>query len=152
MSWSGFMNFRQNGSGLSLGKISKQQWMVFLLAGVLLAVIALPVKDSGAKDSKEATGALDFGQETAGTPKEQMERQMEELLSRTEGVGQVKVLLSLKEGESVDFYGEESFPKVEGVLIAAEGAGNSIVERNIQQAVMALFSVEAHKIKIMKMI
>ena len=88
--------------------------MVFLLAGVLLAVIALPVKDSGAKDSKEATGALDFGQETAGTPKEQMERQMEELLSRTEGVGQVKVLLSLKEGESVDFTARKVFRKWRG--------------------------------------
>ena len=41
---------------------------------------------------------------------------------------------------------------MEGVVIVAEGVGNSVVERNIQQAVMALFPVEAHKIKIMKMI
>ena len=77
---------------------------------------------------------------------------MEEMLSQVEGVGQVRVMLSLAEGESVNLYGEESTPKVEGVLIVAEGAGNSVAERNIQQAVMALFPVEAHKIKIMKMI
>ena len=81
-----------------------------------------------------------------------MEQQMEEILSQVEGVGQVEVLLSLSGENSVSFYSGEGVPEVEGVLIVAQGAGNSVVERNIQQAVMALFSVEAHKIKIMKMI
>lgn len=153
---SGFMNFRQDGSKFSLSKITKQQWLVLLLAGVLLAVIALPVKDSRTKDSgTDLDSSLSYSGGDSGsvfTQKEYMERQMEEILSQVEGVGQVRVMLSLSEDESVSFYGEESMPKVEGVLIAAKGAGNSVVERNIQQAVMALFPVEAHKIKIMKMI
>ena len=41
--------------------------------------------------------------------------------------------------------------EVRGVLIAAEGASDPVVVQKIQQAVMALFQIEAHKIKIMKM-
>ncbi len=42
-------------------------------------------------------------------------------------------------------------PLVEGVIVIAEGGGNSYVQQNILEAVQALFPVEAHKIKIMKM-
>ncbi|HIV34474.1 MAG TPA: hypothetical protein IAA11_04365 [Candidatus Blautia intestinigallinarum] len=116
-------------------------------------MIALPVEDSGTKEEKGNSLSFSGTEESLEfTQKEALERQMEEMLSQVEGVGQVRVMLSLAEGESVNLYGEESTPKVEGVLIVAEGAGNSVAERNIQQAVMALFPVEAHKIKIMKMI
>lgn len=42
-------------------------------------------------------------------------------------------------------------PEVEGVLIAAEGAGTGEVSKNITEAVQALFDLEAHKIKVVKM-
>ena len=153
MNWSGFMNSQKRESKFSLGKITRQQWLVLLLVGVLLAVMALPVKkeDSGSKKTAESVWTQSDG-DTQYTPREQMERKLEEILSQVEGVGQVKVLLSVKEGEGDTFYGESQTFVVEGVLIVAEGVGNSVVERNIQQAVMALFPVEAHKIKIMKMI
>ena len=38
-----------------------------------------------------------------------------------------------------------------GVLISAEGGGDPVVIREIQEAVMALFQVDAHRIRIMKM-
>ena len=38
-----------------------------------------------------------------------------------------------------------------GVLVCAQGGGDPVVVQNIQEAVMALFQVDAHKIKIMKM-
>jgi len=41
--------------------------------------------------------------------------------------------------------------EVTGVLIVAEGADNSVTVRKIQEAVMALFQIDAHKIRIMKM-
>ena len=41
--------------------------------------------------------------------------------------------------------------EVTGVLIVAEGADNAVTVQKIQQAVMALFQIDAHKIRIMKM-
>ena len=42
-------------------------------------------------------------------------------------------------------------PRVEGVLVAAQGAGTGEVSRNITEAVQALFDIEAHKIKVIRM-
>ena len=49
------------------------------------------------------------------------------------------------------FVAKEVAPCVEGVLVVAEGGGNSQVEKNISDAVLALFPVEVHKIKVVKM-
>lgn len=42
-------------------------------------------------------------------------------------------------------------PQVEGVLVVAEGAGTGTVNRTIVEIVQALFGVEAHKVKVVKM-
>lgn len=42
-------------------------------------------------------------------------------------------------------------PRVEGVFVVAKGAGSGEVNRNITEAVQALFGIEAHKIKVVKM-
>ena len=42
-------------------------------------------------------------------------------------------------------------PQVEGVLVVAQGAGNAAVVKNISDAILALFPVEAHKIKVVRM-
>jgi len=41
-------------------------------------------------------------------------------------------------------------PEVEGVLVVAEGAGDSIVKKNISEAVQVLFGLDAHRIKVVK--
>ena len=56
----------------------------------------------------------------------------------------------LMTGEQQGIYQSEE-TEVKGVLIAAEGAADPVVVQKIQQAVMALFQIEAHKIKIIKM-
>ena len=42
-------------------------------------------------------------------------------------------------------------PKIEGVLVVAEGAGSGTVNRTIVEIVQALFGVEAHKVVVVKM-
>lgn len=42
-------------------------------------------------------------------------------------------------------------PQIEGVLVVAQGAGNGSVNRTIVEIVQALFGVEAHKVKVVKM-
>lgn len=49
------------------------------------------------------------------------------------------------------FVSKEVTPKIEGVLVVAQGGGNKAVAKNISDAVLALFPVEAHKIKVVKM-
>ena len=110
-----------------LTEMTGQQWMVLLLLGMLLTVIALPVSDS----------------------KEQTEEK-QDLTENTESCEGDRTLLEAKLESIQGFYGTEN-TEVTGVLIAAEGADNSVTVQNIQQAVMALFQIEAHKIKIMKM-
>lgn len=45
----------------------------------------------------------------------------------------------------------ENYPEIRGVLVVAQGGGDPVAVQQIQEAVMALFRVEAHKIKVMKM-
>ena len=42
-------------------------------------------------------------------------------------------------------------PKVEGVLVVAQGAGNGSIDKSITEIVQALFDVEAHKVKVVPM-
>ena len=55
------------------------------------------------------------------------------------------------QGNESPYVTEELAPQIEGVLVIAQGAGNASVAAEITEAVMALFGVEAHKIKVMKM-
>lgn len=58
----------------------------------------------------------------------------------------------VREGSTEQPYvSRERLPQVEGVLVVAQGGGNSLVKQNILQAVMSLFPLEAHKITIVKM-
>ena len=42
-------------------------------------------------------------------------------------------------------------PQIEGVLVIAQGAGNGTVSRTIVEIAQALFGVEAHKVKVVRM-
>ena len=155
------MNSEKNGeSGLKtvrsfLGKMGTRQWVILLLLGLLLTVIALPVSDKKRESSSgkgQSTGIFtDTASDDAEVQRTALEEKLEDLLSKVEGVGEVRVVLMTGENsDSQSFYssGKET---VTGVLIAAQGADNSVVSRNIVEAVMALFQVDAHKIRVMKM-
>ena len=58
------------------------------------------------------------------------------------------LLMTGEEKDSSSFY-DSGNQAVTGVLIVAEGADNSVVSRNIVEGVMALFQLDAHKIKVM---
>ena len=77
-----------------------------------------------------------------------LELKLQDILESMEGAGKVKVMLMTGEQQGI-YQSEEA--EVKGVLIAAEGAADPVVVQKIQQAVMALFQIEAYKIKIIKM-
>jgi stage III sporulation protein AG len=52
--------------------------------------------------------------------------------------------------DSSPFIAKEVKPQVEGVLVVAQGGGSPTVVKNISEAVLALFPIEAHKIKVVR--
>lgn len=124
-----------------------------------------------------------------------LEEKLEGVLSQMEGVGRVKVMVTVSDagesvvekdvtaggtvtsesdgaggnrmisentkseqtvyleggGESYPYIQKEKLPTVEGVVVVAEGGGNSVVISNISESVKALLPVEAHRIKVVKM-
>ena len=48
------------------------------------------------------------------------------------------------------YVSKEISPKVEGVLVLAEGGDNAVGEKNINEAIQALFGISSHKIRIVK--
>ena len=110
----------------------KNQWIIILLIGILLVIIAIPTKtetDSGQNLGYEMT-------EAGGT---EVEMRLENMLSKMQGVGKVHVMITFREEE-----------QVQGILVIAEGGGNAVVVRNITEVVQALFDVDSHKIKVIE--
>ena len=125
--------------------MNRQHWLVILLLGLLLMVIAFPIsKTETETENQNFSTTTGENMET----KTDLEMKLEDLLKNVEGVGNVKVMLMTESGQGL--YGSGG-NEVTGVLIVAEGADNSVTVRKIQEAVMALFQIDAHKIRIMKM-
>ena len=60
------------------------------------------------------------------------------------------VYLENADGTKTPYVIEETMPEVRGVLVVAQGADDPQVVAEIKEAAMALFHLEAHKIKVMK--
>ena len=54
-------------------------------------------------------------------------------------------------GEKAPYVSKEILPEIEGVLVVAEGGDSPWIVSDISDAVKALFQVEAHRIKVVKM-
>lgn len=180
-------------------KISKSHLLIAALFGILLLVVVLPTDET--KRTKEREVVQSETENAAVMPeqsdyKKSLERQLENILGAMDGVGEVEVMITVKdEGEAVvekdmtrtedvtaeedsggtkrenssissqeetiyiqtdsegstPFVAKELMPKVEGVLVVAQGGQNATVVKNISDAVLALFPVEVHKIKVVKM-
>lgn len=178
----------------NMGK-GKSQLLIILLVGVLLIVIAMPVKKTSDKSNDSSRQVLQTDTEDAAYEQE-LERRLETALAQAEGVGKVKVMVTLQsssekviekdtentgqnidesdksggtrntkensvkeatvydsksQGEQTPYVRKEISPKVAGVIVVAQGGDNAVVIENITDAVCALFDVDTHKIKVMKM-
>lgn len=186
-------------------EIKKEQAIILLLFGVLLIVVALPIKnetdsleeqDSYGEGSENATAQTKLI-ETAFSEADKyctaLEEKLKYTLMQVSGAGEVEVMITLKytegmvvekdleianstiaetdsaggvrnstetsqnestiytNGSDVPFVVKQSLPEIEGVLVVCSGGGNAVVKTEITEAVHALFAIEAHKIRIMKM-
>ncbi|MCI5732006.1 MAG: hypothetical protein MR304_10770 [Eubacterium sp.] len=106
------------------------------------------------------------------------EEELKELLQKVDGVGKAEVMITLKasnekvtlkdntnkgetneektvlvgnsDRDSSPYIIQEKEPQIEGIVIVCQGGYDSVIKREITDAVSALFSIESHKIKIMK--
>ena len=191
----------------------KDNFIILILAGILLFVIALPTKNGAGNQSDRGTtlsdssgvggtggsgtdGAESMGAEgTAEDYAKELEQRLTKILSEMADVGRVEVMITLKssrelvveketpvsrsattetdaqggsrtvntsemeenviystDGSSSEPYVVKSLaPEIEGVLVVSEGAGSGTVNRTVTEIVQALFDVEAHKVKVVKM-
>lgn len=176
-------------------KLKRSDWLILVLAGILILIIALPTDTKGKKQAEEAKENISKENNTMEASKDEIEQKLEDILEKIDGAGEVKVMItyqdsgtqvvekdkntsenSLEESDSTGgvrstkeqqlqestvyeeadagntpFVSKELRPKVEGILIVASGGDNQKVKQNISEAVLALFQVEAHRIKIVKM-
>lgn len=176
-------------------KLKRSDWLILVLAGILILIIALPTDTKEKKQAEKSKENISKENNTKEASKDEIERKLEDILEKIDGAGDVKVMItyqdsgtqvvekdkntsenSLEESDSTGgvrstkeqqlqestvyedadagntpFVSKELLPKVEGILIVASGGDNQKVKQNISEAVLALFQVEAHRIKIVKM-
>ena len=162
-----------------LNKLGKDKILIVILAGILLMVISIPVKDRQTV-SENTTSNQESGEATQKMYEEYVEKRLEDTLSDVEGAGKVKVMVSLKNSsekilaKDTDYSDEEvngnndensnstqngntpyvvmeNMPVIEGVIIVCEGGDNKELVSEITNAVYGLLNVPVHKIKVMKM-
>lgn len=178
-----------------LKNMKKDQWFILVLIGILIAVIAIPI-DSGTDDKQQKEEKVQEEEAIKTYDMEELEKRVEQALSKVAGVGKVQVMLTRKSsgekivekdapvtdnitseedseggkrntsehtigeetvytqdgsGGQTPYVIEELEPQIAGVVVVAEGGDNSAVVQDITEAIMALFGVEVHKIKVMKM-
>lgn len=143
-------------------KLRKDQLLIMILSGILLCIIALPVKESNSgtseKESDISDGDYDIVEKnkqqqevqnnalpTAGDYEpaytEYWEKKLKQSLSYIEGAGSVEVLITLKESEERIL--EKDIPEEvsETAETDAEGGNRTITERKLEEA--TVFTVNA---------
>ncbi len=78
-----------------MNKFGKDKILIVILAGILLMVITLP-SNSSSKTKEDNTIAQESDSMNTDMYEEYVEKRLEKVLSNVEGVGDVKVMLSIK--------------------------------------------------------
>ena len=169
-------------------EMKREQWLICGLAGLLLLVIAAPVKQKEQKKTQEKTTVSQTQEQTGDQIRQSYEKQLESVLSQvavamestgkkqvekdspedtstssekedsgtqrssqTVTTGETTVYEDTGDGGQTPYISSSTYPEIRGVIVVAQGGGNPVIVQQIQEAVIALFHVEAHEIKVLKM-
>lgn len=210
--WDGknFKEFVEDRSQI-IQKIGLPRILLIIIAGIVLVVASVTDKKGnndvyeedvytpGGEDNN-INGSYNYSSESAALNAmaeyaSREESKLERILGQVEGIGKVKVMITLasseermtlqdtdntesstdeqdsnggsrqqeeyilksenviisSDGNEYPYVVQVNSPKIEGVAVVAEGAGSGKKDSEIIDAVVALFSIEPHKIKVMKM-
>ena len=150
-------------------QLKKTDWIAVALVGVLLLVVAMPSGGTGihlAENKKEDTaqvGKVSVMVTVADQGEDIIEKDKTEHTSTvtntdsgsmemtTEKESGEETVYEESGGEKAPYVSKEILPEIEGVLVVAEGGDSPRIVSDISDAVKALFQVEAHRIKVVKM-
>ncbi len=111
-----------------LSENKKNQWIILLLIGILLVVIAIPTSSD-----------ISIEQSTDEWNASEMENRLENILGQMKGIEEARVMITYK-----------NETEVEGIVVVTKNGGNSLIIQRITDVVRALFDVDAHKIKVIE--
>lgn len=144
--------------------LEKKRWkgkdlmIAIVIIGVLIAVLFIPTGERKGNDFAEIQTSVGEASsaDTSLEYEEELEVRLEAILSQMEGVGEVEVMITLKpstktQDKSFTYAAQKSYPEVEGVFVVSQGGDDSSVKLAITEAIQALFGIDVHKIKIVKM-
>lgn len=110
---------------------------------VLIAAIIMLIygslttgKNSTADTKSEPTGGADI----KNVSYSENEEKLADILSRIEGIGQTKVMISYSDNDAVC-----------GVIVVAEGADNPLAEWKIRHAVQTALKIDYHSVEVYSM-
>ncbi len=141
----------------------KEKLVLVAAVGLFIILLLLPGSetDKGELEDTEETGIVadttSSGDETFLYLQEYtdyLENRLISVLSDVDSVGEMEVMITLKASEEQieekDVSTKTIMPEIEGVVISCTGGDSAVVVEEITEAVQALFSVESHKIKVLK--
>lgn len=144
--------------------LEKKRWkgkdlmIAIVIIGVLIAVLFIPTGERKGNDFAEIQTSVGEASsaDTSLEYEEELEVRLEAILSQMEGVGEVEVMITLKSStrtrdNSFTYTTQNTYPEVEGVFVVSQGGDDSSVKLAITEAIQALFGIDVHKIKIVKM-
>ena len=122
--------------------------ILFVAAIALLLFDVLTQSKDGRRQIVDMDGGTEYTEETALATEEEI--RLQEILSQMKGVGDTSVMITYQYVDEPDtVFGSGNTKKdrkVEGVIIAAMGAGDIIIRSNIIDAVSTVFDIPASNV------
>ena len=159
-------------------KVGVMRFMLVVVCGVFLLILSYSGEGERSTTEEVNTEVASDEDGSLEKYKQAREEELKELLQKVDGVGKAEVMITLKasnekvtlkdntnkggtneektvlvensERDSSPYIIQEKEPEIEGIVIVCQGGYDSVIKREITDAVSALFSIQSHKIKIMK--
>ena len=115
--------------------IGKDKLLIIIMTGVLLIIISLPTKSSsGTTTPKSTTTTSNTSTTNTQDYEEYLEQKIESLLVKVQGVGKVKVMVTLKASSEKILVGEDTYSEKSVQATDSDGGISNSLEKSTAQA------------------
>ena len=78
-------------------KLKRSDWLILVLAGILILIIALPTDTKEKKQAEKSKENISKENNTMEASKDEIERKLEDILEKIDGAGDVKVMITYQD-------------------------------------------------------